>query len=106
MEQSDNTSESNFSPPDVEILQNKGAIFILMSLGISDNGQTFTDIREKSHLSNGTTQRRIEELQEAGWIQMEPTTNKNGKAVKKYFLSEQAQGMIDGFKELGKALLK
>lgn len=104
--QKDTASESDHAPPDVEVLQNKGAIFILMSLGLSDSGQTFTEIREQSHLSNGTTQRRLEELQESGWIRAEATTNEKGKAVKKYHLSEQTKDMVDGFKQLGEALLK
>lgn len=104
--QKDTPSEKNHATPDVEVLQNKGAIFILMSLGISDDGQTFTEIKEKSNLSNGTTQRRLKELEESGWIQMEATTNEKGNAVKKYYLSEQTRDMIGGFKQLGKALLK
>jgi len=106
MEHSEGDSEADFSAPDIEVLQNKGAIFILMSLGLSEDGQTFTEIREQSHLTNGTTQRRLKELEEAGWIDMEATTNENGKAVKEYNLSEQTQGMVDGIKQLGDALLK
>lgn len=100
------TTERTPDPEEIEVLHNKGSLFILMSLGLSDGGLTFTEIKDKTNLTNGTTQRRLEELQESGWIRMEATTNENNKAVKKYFLSERTNGMIDGFKQLGNKLLQ
>lgn len=104
MGQSD-PAEKTPSPEEIEVLHNKGAFFILMSLGLSDGGLTFTEIKEKTNLTNGTTQRRLAELEEANWIQKEATMNENNKAVKKYFLSDRTNEMIDGIKEMGRMLL-
>ena len=94
------------SVDDFQTLQNKGALWILMALGLSDDRMTFTEIRDSTNLSNGTTQRRLEELHETGWIEQEAELDDSGRASKKYYLSEETKDMLNALKELGRTLLR
>jgi len=90
---------------DFVALQNKGALWVLMALGQSEGGLTFKQIKERTSLTQGTTQRRLDELEEHGWICKEPAHNESGQPVNIYNLSEQSKEVIDGFKEMGRSLL-
>lgn len=91
-------------PSDLSELQNKGALFILMALGTADGGLTFTQIRDRTNLSNGTTQRRLEGLEASGWIRKEAEFNDSGNPVAMYYLSNETMGMWDALKDLGSTL--
>lgn len=90
---------------DFPVLQNKGSLWILMALGKAGDGLTFKEIKSQSHLSHGTTQRRLDELEEHGWVTKKPVHNEAGQPVNKFYLSEQSTNTYDDFKELGKSLL-
>lgn len=90
---------------DISVLQNKGALFILMALKTADNGLTFTEIRDRTDLSNGTTQRRLKQLHESNWIRKEAEFDDSGGAVTKYYLSKETKELGDSLKELGSSLL-
>lgn len=92
-------------PSDISILQNKGALFILMALGTSGDGLTFTEIRDRTNLSNGTTQRRLKQLHESNWVQKEAEFDDSGTAITRYYLSEETEELWDSLTELGSTLL-
>ncbi|WP_042663046.1 helix-turn-helix domain-containing protein [Haloferax sp. ATB1] len=112
--------EQSSLPSDLSVLQNKGALFILMALGSSDDGLTFTEIRDRTNLSNGTTQRqirdrtnlsngttqrRLKQLHESNWVRKEAEFDDSGSAVTRYYLSEETEELWDSLKELGSTLL-
>lgn len=91
-------------PTDLSVLQNKGSLFILMALG-TEEGLTFTEIRDRTNLSNGTTQRRLEELTDSNWIRKEAEFDDSGSAVTRYYLSTETEELWDSLKQLGSTLL-
>lgn len=97
--------EESSLPSDLSVLQNKGALFILMAIGTADDGLKFTEVRDRTNLSNGTTQRRLKQLDEANWVRKEAELDDSGTAVTKYYLSEETEELWDSLRELGSTLL-
>lgn len=97
--------EESSLPSDLSVLQNKGALFILMAIGTADDGLKFTEVRDRTNLSNGTTQRRLKQLDEANWVRKEAELDDSGTAVTKYCLPEETEELWDSLRELGSTLL-
>lgn len=89
----------NGAPEDkFAVLQRKGALPILLQL--LEGEKTFSELRDQADLSNGTTQRRLEDLEEVGWIEEQAMLNASGQAVKVYSLSEDVQQAFDGLRDI------
>lgn len=93
-------SQARQDAPDdkFEVLQRKGAIPILLAL-LSEE-KSFTELKKETGLSNGTTQRRIDDLRQVGWVEEDAVLNASGQAVKVYKLSDDVQQIIDDLRNV------
>lgn len=86
------------------VLRQKGALLVLCLLASSDDSLRQTTIRDRTGLSNGTTQRRLDDLADAGWIQRTAAIREN-RACKLYRLSDDAARLQDPLAALASAVL-
>lgn len=63
---------------------------------MSEDGKTYSEIKEETNLSNGTAQRRLKELDKLGWVKVEAKITADGRATKTYKITESGKKAKEG----------
>jgi len=79
----------------IRLLEKSGAIRILAELSRNEEGLYFSELKEKSGVPNGSMQRRLKELPEAGLIDKNLEEDESGRARKRFRLSEQGRKLSE-----------
>jgi len=98
----DQTESSN--PNNIEKFRLKGTALILIVIAMSDNGLSFSQVVDETGLARNTVRRRMDILEECGWITIAPKINDKGNAVKAYKLAGEVGEIQQELNTVGKKL--
>lgn len=83
----------------LELIQKKGAVNILVTLW-KEGRLNVSRLSKEAGVSNGTIQRRLEELKEKRLVEEEIGENKNNRLEKSYTLTDTGRNFSEGLLSL------
>lgn len=83
----------------LELIQKKGAVNILVTLW-KEGRLNVSRLTKEAGVSNGTIQRRLEELKEKQLVEEEIGENENNRLEKSYTLTDTGRNFSDGLLSL------